>query len=367
MHNHGLRLPEPLKLLQTHINGQANGWLGYEDGRYFFHYTSSHPQQARVSLLMPSSRTFWSSSALFPAFTNTLPEGALLQTLNALHGGTPPTALQLLYLAGHNGIGRIGFSNPDSPVLKPSYTIARNELLNSSDSRTLFYRWLPALIETGSGLAGHSPKLLISTRPGRPGTDSIIKIGPQHDPKRPQREHHALTQATQLGLLAATSELSADGQLLLLARFDTLPSGQRLAQEPLLTLLGQHRDHAPPISYEHMAQAIDAFSATPNRCLHRFFEQLIFHTRLGSPASIHKFAMLYGNSEQASLTPLHGLNPGALPPWHLPHPLYKRELLAHTPPGNNTRTYSEEALIDFGRTVCRIKNARDLCQRISPR
>lgn len=91
----------PIHLLQVFNGGKPCGWLGQTPASYWFHYSSNHPQQPWVSLLMPPTTNFYQQAELFPVFAQYTDQ------------------LTQLHLPNGTQLGALSFANPDNPVVVP--------------------------------------------------------------------------------------------------------------------------------------------------------------------------------------------------------------------------------------------------------
>ncbi|MDH4395576.1 MAG: HipA N-terminal domain-containing protein [Limnobacter sp.] len=233
------------KLLLVYVAGKTSGWLGYEDGMYRFHYSSSRADQTPVSRLMPCSRTFYESPSLFPVFAQHLPVGVnrewLVSHLNIRHLNDGAQNMSLLAASGYNGIGNCGFVNADAPSLKPRYTVNPRLLLQASDSRAVFMDWRNKYGEQGMGVGGNGSEdnnlcLLLNTKPAWPVPNVVAVLGGTENSIQKKVQHLSLVK--EAGVLCPTFELSNDGRVLVLERHDLNAKGQRMPVEGLARLCG---------------------------------------------------------------------------------------------------------------------------------
>jgi serine/threonine-protein kinase HipA len=260
--------------------------------------------------------------------------------------------MQLLELIGHHGLGWLGYTNPDVPVVKPRYTFSRQSLLSSGNSHTMFNELLDEYIAHGCGVSGNTMKIMLPTTPGIPVPDVIVKyamLNERHSQRNIVREFEVLQAAKQQGIACANANLSSCERLLLIERFDIQANGKRMGLESFGGLLGVNANqHA---SYELAAQMIELFSSNPKRCLERFFEQLVTHLLSGCLASLSKFSLLYDDKGKVELAPLYGVNSPQDTkkrvswPLRAAVPLYRK---------NSERAIQSMVELErFGRFVCR--------------
>jgi HipA-like protein len=101
--------------LDVNVAGRAGGQLRRRS-QFEFEYLPA--AAGPVSLLMPVEDRTFRDSELFAVMDMNLPEGFLLAQLRERSPKRPPTKMQLLALMGENGIGRLGYREPDRPRTK---------------------------------------------------------------------------------------------------------------------------------------------------------------------------------------------------------------------------------------------------------
>lgn len=196
-----------------------------------------------VSLLMPVRPQSWSWPALHPFFQVSLPEGFLLDVLREQLGPhLGAHALDLLAVTGHNTIGRIQVSAGES-VSNSAALFDIAPLLHGAQSAQVFMRLLRE--HAASGVSGVVPKFLNPAAPAlfRKGTLTterhIIKSSAPALPFMALNEHLCMEVARRTGFAAAATQVSEDGQVLVVERFDIdALSGARQGFEDCCSLLG---------------------------------------------------------------------------------------------------------------------------------
>ena len=171
-----------------------------------------------------------------------LPEGDLFMRLRAMFPKQSLTPMHLLALAGQNGIGRLGFALPDHPAPGTGRIIDKATLLSTRYSPAVFDELVAAYLSTGAGIAGMQPKIMVPDRPTVPVPSLIVKAASETYPGLAANEFLCMSAARRAGLLTPTFELSDDGQMLVLDRFDLVDVGggkiQRLGFEDVAALGG---------------------------------------------------------------------------------------------------------------------------------
>jgi serine/threonine-protein kinase HipA len=301
-------LPEKIKLLNIAIAGEPRGQL-VRGNRFEFRYLSPEPQQPSVGLLMPATQLTYVESDLFPVMDQNLPEGDLFMRLRELFPKQPLTAMHLLALVGANGIGRLGFSMPDTAVATPGRAIGRQELLRTKFSPEVFAELVSAYLSTGAGVSGMQPKIMVPDRPTIPIPTVIVKAASPAYPGLAANEYLCLTAAQRAGIDTPTFDLSDDGQVLLVDRFDISQSGTRQGFEDIASLMGLHvrdtlSDRKYQGSYQNIADVLKRLRL-PARDLNRFYEQVAFSAMVSNgDGHLKNFAVLYNDQSDIRLSPM---------------------------------------------------------------
>jgi serine/threonine-protein kinase HipA len=236
-------LPEWVRQLEVSIGqATASGQL-LKSSIYEFRYLDASPDQPAVALLMPArERLTWQDGDLFPALDQNLPEGELYLRVRALFPKQPLTPMNLLASVGRNGIGRLGFRLPGAEPAAAGRAISRAELVATRYSPEVFDELVAAYLSTGVGIAGVQPKIMVPDRPTIPIPSLIVKAGSAAYPGLAVNEHLCLSAARRAGIEVPAFELSDDGQMLILDRFDLVehPDGriERLGFEDIAALAG---------------------------------------------------------------------------------------------------------------------------------
>lgn len=369
-------MDERIKLLQVNVTGQPSGQLLQQSG-FEFRYLQTDPAQPVVGLLMPPTRLTWQDGALFPVMDQNLPEGDLFNRLRQQFPKQAMTAMRLLALIGDNGIGRLGYRVPDNPVPRPAAPITRQTLLRTPFSAQMFDELVNAYLATGIGVAGMQPKIMVPDRAAIPIPNLIVKTAGAGYPGLAANEYLCMTAAARAGIDAAKVELSDDGQLLLVERFDLDESGQRLGFEDVASLMGlrvrdtlsERKYHG---SYQRVAELLGMISGN-RQDLQRFYEQLAFSVMVGNgDAHLKNFGVLYhGAAEGIRLAPMFDVvttriyryqrSPGG--PELEDHTLALRLWSGKT---QRSKAYPlPEELQRFGREVCGVRDPQAALERIA--
>lgn len=236
-------MPERIKALEIDIGVRPAGLLA-RDSQFVFTYKPDQSGAYRgpwLSLLMnPDQAAIYQSNGMFPVLDMNLPEGYLYEQIRARFPKQNITEMHLLLAVGTNSIGRNSARLPGAPARMGGPTIDRATLLNSTNSQALFPELVDAYLASGAGVSGVQPKIMLPDRASIPVPTLIVKSGPDYYPGLSANEFIALSAAKRAGIEVSGFDLSADGGLLVLDRFDIGADGSRLGFEDIPSLLGLH-------------------------------------------------------------------------------------------------------------------------------
>ncbi len=368
-----MTLPEKVRLLDVHIGGERRGEL-LQQSQLLFKYLKDDPAQAEVGLLMPPTRLLYQSNSLFPVMDQNLPEGYLFQRIREAFPKQPLTAMHLLALIGENGIGRLGFHRPGvdrASVIRP---LSRAELLHTACGPAVFESLVQAYLSTGIGIAGVQPKILVPDRATVPVPNLIVKTGADSFPGLAANEFICLSAARRAGIETPGFDLSDDGGLLLVDRFDLDENGIRLGFEDVASLMGlcvrdTLSDRKYQGSYEAIADALKMIGL-PARDLSRFFEQVALSVMVrNGDGHLKNFGVLYRSAREVRLAPLYDVVTTAIYRYtrYAGGPeLEDRTLALRLFRNSHSKAYPlPDELLRFGRVVCGAEHAGATVQRIA--
>lgn len=223
-----------------------------------------------VSLTMPvRTESYVWDDQLPPALQMNLPEGYLLQVLQEQFGphiGASPIAL--LSVIGRNMVGRIQVAAPGAALDEPAKPIEVADLLRGDNSQEAFAELVRQ--HATSGVSGVVPKFLDAQKePARPPAPlarhrkasvitrrHIIKGSNRQLPFVALNEHLCMEVARRVMPTAAT-EVSDDGQALVVHRFDVDENGQpHWGMEDFCSLLGLRPAAKYDTTWERIARAV---------------------------------------------------------------------------------------------------------------
>lgn len=301
--------------LGVFVSGRRVARLSSDDG--FAHHLTYDPHAAAgdfVSLVMPVRAQSWSWPALHPFFQVNLPEGFLLSVLKEQlgpHLGSRP--LDLLAVVGQNTIGRVQLAPSD--VLTPAQAaIDLKALLHSTHSADVFVDLMRT--HAASGVSGVVPKFLspqtqaLFRKGSLPTERHIVKGSSEQLPYLALNEHLCMQVAGKSGAATARTEVSDDGLVLVVERFDVAQDGSRLGFEDCCSLLGLAPEDKYQSTWERVARLVADFVA-PARLLEQnqqLARTLLLTFALGN-ADCHtkNLALLYSRADDVRLAPVYDM------------------------------------------------------------
>ena len=374
-------LPERIPQLDVSISDQAGAGQLLKASTYEFRYLNASAQQPSVALLMPAAaKLTWTDGDLFPPMDQNLPEGDLFMRIRAMFPKQPTTAMHLLALIGNNGIGRLGYSIPGANTAPSAAPLSKEALLNTSYSPTVFNELVAAYLSTGAGIAGVQPKIMVpEARFSVPIPTLIVKAAREAYPGLTANEYLCLRAATLAGIETPTFDLSHDGKLLVLERFDTVmkpdSTVERLGFEDIAALTGQRvrdtlSDRKYHGSYERIAELLKRLQL-PQENLDRFFAQVAFSIMVrNGDAHLKNFGLLYRSSQDIWLAPMFDVVTTAIYRYtqYAGGPeLEDRTLALKLFAGKHaSKAYpTVDELLAFGTRACNVKAPAAVLQRIA--
>jgi serine/threonine-protein kinase HipA len=373
-------LPEKIRLLNVSIGDTDTAGQLIRTSNYEFRYLQPDAQQSSVALLMPPEQQLtWQDGDLFPPMDQNLPEGDLFMKIRELFPKQSMTPMHMLALVGRNGIGRLGYSLPDHPPAPISPTLSKRELLETAYTPEVFNDLVAAYLSTGAGIAGMQPKIMVPDRPTVPIPSLIVKAASPAYPGLAANEFLCLTAAREAGIDTPAFELSNDGQMLVLDRFDLVMYDdgrvERLGFEDIAALAGLRvrdilSDRKYQGSYQRIAELLRQLQL-PNANLHRFFEQVAFSIMVrNGDAHLKNFGLLYRSPEQVWLAPMFDVVTTSIYTYtrYAGGPeLEDRTLALKLFAGkHHTKAYpTKEELEKFGQRVCGVTQPARTLERIA--
>lgn len=368
-------LPERIRLLDVDVNGSHSGRLAHAS-TFTFDYSRDDPGQPGVSLLMPASILhFDGGGALFPAMDMNLPEGYLFLQIREFFPKQTITPMHLLALMGNNGIGRLGYRLADAPPPTFSSVVNKADLLSTGNGPALFQELMHAYLSTGAGISGIQPKIMVPDRATVPVPTLIVKMAAERYPGLSANEFMCLSAAREAGINVAPFDLSEDGSLLVIERFDIAPDGSRLGFEDAASLMGQRvrdtlSDRKYHGSYERVVAALKLINL-PDAELARFFEQVAFTAMVrNGDGHLKNFGVLYSGVNDVRLAPMFDVVTTSIYKYQRydggPElEDYTMALKLFAGPKGSKVYPSPADLLEFGRRVCGVANPKAVIERIA--
>lgn len=273
-----------------------------------------------VSLTMGVRTESWGwDDTLPPVLQMNLPEGYLLQVLQEKFGphvGASPLAL--LSVVGRNMVGRLQVAAPGARLDEPTEPIEVSALLKGDNSEEAFAELVRQ--HATSGVSGVVPKFLDAQ-------DERIALGPHHKATLLTRRHiikgssrllpfaalneHLCMRVAAKVSPAATTEVSQDGQALVVHRFDVDEHGQpRWGMEDFCALLGMRPSAKYDATWERVAKAVrDHVPGTLRINTFRQLATTLLLTYALRNADCHSknIALLYTSRTDVHLSPVYDM------------------------------------------------------------
>jgi len=306
--------------LNVHVLGQHVGVLEQVgDFKSVMTYLPDIAPEKLVSLTMPvRTESYPWDDQLHPIFRMNLPEGYLLQVLQEEFGphiGASPVAL--LSVIGRNMVGRLQVAPQGAALDEPAKPIEVAELLRGDNSEEAFSRLVRE--HAKSGVSGVLPKFLDTEAQQQGGLgphkkatllthQHIIKGSSARLPFATANEHLCMQVAAKV-LPCAKTELSEDGNVLVVHRFDVDEKGKPFrALEDFCALLGLRPEQKYETTWERIAKAVR--DHVDGRYQYETFQKLaamLLMTYAMRNADCHSknLALLYTSRNDARLAPVY--------------------------------------------------------------
>jgi serine/threonine-protein kinase HipA len=272
-----------------------------------------------VSLTMPvRTESYLWDDQLPPIFQMNLPEGYLLQVLQeefGPHVGASPTAL--LSVIGRNMVGRLKVAPPGAALDQPAKPVEVAALLKGDNSEEAFSQLVRE--HAKSGVSGVLPKFLDTEEKKQRGLgphkkamllthQHIIKGSTAKLPYATANEHLCMQVVARV-VECAKTELSQDGNVLVVHRFDVDENGKPFrALEDFCALLGLRPAAKYETTWERIAKAVRSFVPGGDQyaTFHKLSSILLLTYALRN-ADCHSknLALLYTSRTDARLAPTY--------------------------------------------------------------
>lgn len=288
------------------------------DFRSVVAYRPETAKEDFVSLTMPVRAESWTwPDTLPPVFQMNLPEGYLLQVLQEKFGpaiGADP--IKLLSVVGRNMIGRVKVAPMGAELDEAPNPVDVRELLTGDHSEDRFLELVRE--HATSGISGIQPKFL-DEQPGALEVFAkgslrtrkhIVKGSSAKLPFLALNEHLCMKVAAKVAP-AARTEVSSDGQLLVVDRFDVDERGQpRLGMEDFCALLGLRPANKYETTWERICKAVREHvpGAGQKEALRELATHMLLSYALRNADEHAKnIALAYTNSHDIHVAPIYDL------------------------------------------------------------
>jgi serine/threonine-protein kinase HipA len=283
------------------------------DFKSVLNYHSQVANEEFVSLTMPVRiESYVWDDQLPPVLQMNLPEGFLLQVLQERFGPhISANPIALLSVIGRNMVGRLQVAAPNANLSLPANFIEVAALLKGDNSEAAF----AALVRehASSGVSGVIPKFLsleAHKKANLVTRQHIIKGSGVQLPFAALNEHLCM-QVVNRVIAAAKTEVSDDGQALVVHRFDVNDQGQpMLGMEDFCSLLGLRAAAKYDTTWERIARAVrDHVSGSKRQETYRQLATILLLTYALRNADCHakNLALLYTNREDVRLAPVYDM------------------------------------------------------------
>jgi serine/threonine-protein kinase HipA len=303
----------PVDKLVVEVLGRPVGVLApsAEKPRHVFTYLPDAPITHFVSLSMPVRLTSYEwPEGLHPVFQMNLPEGYLKDLVaQKLGRAMPVDDFNILGLTGSRAIGRVSVY-PWGKGRPRDYKMSFTEVFAHPDSRAALLSALNEHTLELDGISGVMPKA-----PALGPTDRvtihfdewILKTGRQDTPGIAINEYLCLALAREMQLPVPVTQLSNDGQVLAVGRFDRDPDGTPVGLEDFCALMGMPPRDKYNATMEAMAKHLSIWCAETKRVqsAKRLVEMVILNLAVRNADSHAKnYAVLYSAPDDATLAPV---------------------------------------------------------------
>ena len=280
-----------------------------------------HPNVAAsdfVSLTMPvRTESYVWDDQLPPVLQMNLPEGYLLQVLQAQFGPhISASPIALLSVIGRNMVGRVQVAAPGATLSDPAQPIEVAALLKGDNSEAAFAELVKR--HAASGVSGVVPKFLDAQAEQQTPPLKTSLITHRHIIKGSSRQlpfialnEHLCMQVASRVLPTAKTEVSDDGQALVVYRFDVDEQGQPLwGMEDFCALLGLRPAAKYDTTWERIARAVRDH-VPGDRRLDTFRQLaltlLLTYALRNADCHAKNLALLYTSRADAHLSPTYDM------------------------------------------------------------
>jgi serine/threonine-protein kinase HipA len=297
-------------LLDVYVNDRLVGTLGPADGgAYVFTYLSDVPSESFVSLTMRVQlESYVWRRGLPPFFLMNLPEGYQKDLVRAKLGPHADVSdVGLLALTGSRTIGRVRVLPKGQPLTSVGNDLALASILAAPDSRESLLRYLKTGIT--EGVSGVMPKTL-ATKATITTAESILKTGLADLPGLAINEFLCLEVARKAGLRVPSAQVSQDGAVLAVHRFDRADGGEWLGVEDFCALKGLDPINKYKGSLEDITKLLASYVPARHfgESAVRLFKLFLLNYALrNADAHLKNYALTYTTGSDVTLAPVYDI------------------------------------------------------------
>jgi serine/threonine-protein kinase HipA len=285
--------------------------------RYTFEYDKLTSSDIVSLTMVPIEGELRFESPTFPSpFDMILPEGERRVRIEEARKILRADPFSLLSYVGGNPVNRVLFLTPgEAPGGKPPELPAPAEIAGTRKGRELF-RDLVASLDLRQGIAGVQPKVLGAPSPAKlspelrqfRGSTHILKASTSRFPFLAANEHTCLSVFAKAGITVPHTTLSADGELLLVERFDLRKNGHLAGFEEAAALMGESSATKYQREFGTMVEVLSEFISPNARASARatLAKCVVLNHLLGNgDAHLKNFGVLYDDAAHVSLAPIY--------------------------------------------------------------
>ena len=285
--------------------------------RYAFQYDELTSKDIVSLTMVPIDGELRFESPTFPPpFDMILPEGERRARIEQARKILRTDSFSLLSYVGANPVNRVRFLLPgETPQEDPPPIPTPKEIADTRQGRELF-RELVARTDLRQGVAGVQPKILGADAASKLSDDArqfrgsthLLKASTSQFPFLAVNERTCLDVLAEAGVTVPKTTLSADGELLLVERFDLDEHGKLAGFEEAAALLGEtsatkyNRDYGTMIEVlcESIAPKLqESARSTLLKCV------VLNHLLGNGDAHLKNFGVIYEDPRNVSLAPVY--------------------------------------------------------------
>lgn len=285
---------------------------------YAFEYDSVTSKDIVSLTLVPAEGELRFEARSFPApFDMILPEGERRAKIEASRKILRTDSFSLLSYVGWNPVNRVRFLPSDEiPSDEAPELPTPAEIATYTKGKDMF-RALLAELDLRQGISGVQPKLLGAPRERQKlspdlrqfrGSTHILKASTDRFPFLAVNERVCLEVFHAAGLPIPRTTLSADGELLLVERFDIRARGHCVGFEEAAALMGETSATKYQRDYGSMIESLTQFVAPHEEHTIRqpLTKALLLNHLLGNgDAHLKNFGVLYEDAAHVTLAPFY--------------------------------------------------------------